>query len=377
MPPRPAAPDRSSCSRRSASPTGAAAPATAVRASASWSSDHSGYRCFTAAEVAARAAVVTTGDGTIAGLVPDGIARVTLEADGKRTTVDVIENLYEARRMTVRAGTPLTVTPADPGCDRNIAPALLDRLPILGRPAEPGHPLPRAARELLREWGWQLDAALVDQARFWGGGDEAEFWVVPIVPAAAADCAPATGACLMVVTSDHRGDAHCLWGKRGGAWKLAPLFPDRAVLLGLADEGATGAEVTIDGQRAEVDARDGFVAGVLPFPYRDGAGLDVEYLPRPRVAAVDATGGDRAAAEALLDQVRADGYPAAGEIVPGIKAQPASELYWHPRRASRYEAELLAERLGIDTLTQVGDPARTPRPVQEADGDLIVVVGAR
>jgi hypothetical protein len=336
------------------------------------------FRCFTAAQVAGGAAVARTADGSVVGIVPDGIERVTLSAGGKRATADVIANVYEAQ-LGIPAGIRLHVAPARPGCEHPLAPELLDRVGALSRPDEVGHPLPRAARELLREWGWQLDAVVLDQARFWGGGEDAEFWVVPVVPRSAEPCAPATGACIIAVTSDHRGDGHCLWGEqmRPGTWKLGPLWPDRAVLLGLVADGTTGVQVTIDRHTARVDARDDVVAGVVPFPYRDGAQIDVEPLPRPTVAVLDSTGGDPAAAEAALDAVRDAGYRTADAVAPGVKPYIHSELYWHPGRASSYEAELLARRLGIDRITRIAEPELMSRPVAEADADLVVVVAGR
>ena len=265
MPPRPAAPDRSSCSRRSASPTGAAAPRPR------------------------------------SGRLPRGRGPLRLPLLHRRRGRRARRG-RDHRRRHDRRPRPGRDRSRDAGGGRRADDRRRDREPVRGAPYDPTRrdaadrdargprlrqehragaarppPDPAASRRRSRPPARRARRASCCAS---GAGSSTprssttpasgaaatrrEFWVVPVVPKNAADCMPATGACIMAVTSDHRGDAQCLWGGqlRPGTWKLAPMWEDRALLLGVAHDGATGARVTIDGQRAEVDARDGVVAGV-------------------------------------------------------------------------------------------------------------------
>ena len=243
------------------------------------------FRCFTKDQVDANGALALAPGGLIVGIVPDGIDGVTLTAAGKSLTAEVVENVYEAR-LPMPAGTDVGVVPrpADAGCRRTIDPELLERVAVLRRPADEGPLLPRAARDAVEEWRWHLDTLAEAGARFWGGGDGLEFWAVPVVPRAAGRCAPASGVCIVAVTEDERADAQCVWGEddlRKGVWRLTPLLPGNASIYGTVADGVTGARVTIDGETAEVGARDNVIGGVLPFPYRDNAKTHVELIRRP------------------------------------------------------------------------------------------------
>ena len=243
------------------------------------------FRCFTKDQVDASGSLALAPGGVIVGIVPDGIAGVTLTAGGESVTAEVVENVYEAR-LPVPTGTDVRVVPrpADAGCRRTIGPELLDRVAVLRRPADEGQP-PRAALDAVEEWRRQLDTLAEAGARFWGDGDGLEFWAVPVVPRAAGRCAPASGVCIVAVTEDERADAQCVWGEdelRKGAWRLTPLLPGNASIYGIVADGVTGARVTIDGETAEVGARDNVIGGVLPFPYRDNAKTHVELIRRPR-----------------------------------------------------------------------------------------------
>jgi hypothetical protein len=237
--------------------------------------DEREFRCFAAAEVTAGRALARTALGTVVGIVPDGIDRVTVLAGGPPVGADVVENVYEAQ-LDDLAGTQVELSfhrPSGDGCRRSVAPALLARVAVLRGAAQPGLLLPAAALDAVRQWDWQLDAIVDRRARFWGGGDEVGFWAVPVVPRGRAACAPATRVCILAVPAAGHPDAQCVLGPFPGRadWRLAPLLPGHAVIYGVVADGVRAARVTIGRRTAAVDAGDNVVGGVLPFPYRDGA----------------------------------------------------------------------------------------------------------
>ena len=118
------------------------------------------------------------------------------------------------------------------------------------------------------------------------------------------------------------------------------------------------------------------LGGVLPFPYRDGARTRVELIRGagtrlPTVGVVDAGGPARAVAASLREQ----GYETLGAITPGVKDQPRTHVYWRPQRTTAAAAAALAEAVGAVELTRIGAPDRIPRPVQDTDAEVVVVVG--
>jgi hypothetical protein len=62
------------------------------------------FRCFSVWEVGSGRALARSPRGLIVGLVPDGIAAVTLSARGRTVGADVVDNVYEAQ-LDVPAGT--------------------------------------------------------------------------------------------------------------------------------------------------------------------------------------------------------------------------------------------------------------------------------
>jgi hypothetical protein len=235
-------------------------------------------RCFTATELAAGRAVAQLGPALLIGAVPDGVTAVTLDAAGGRVSAPVVENAYEAVLPGVRPGAPVTVTlDRDRNCRPGVAPALRDRITALNE-AQPGNPLPRAALETLNWWTWQLDAVVADGARYWGGEEGVDFWVVPVVPKRGGECAPATHVCVVAVPDDGAADAQCVleWPEDGAEWRIGPLLPGHAVIYGIVPDGVDAADVTIGDQTARIEARRNVIGGVLPFPYRDGARIDVD-----------------------------------------------------------------------------------------------------
>jgi hypothetical protein len=350
------------------------------------------FRCFPIADVRAGRALTRTPAGENVGIVPDGIRQVTLTADGRMDRARVVDNVYEAQ-LDVPAGTKVTVRfdLADaPDCTREAAPELLSRVAALSDVPEPGLPLPRAAREILDEWHSQLDAVVDDAARFWGGGDGVEFWVVPVVPYGEPECAPATAVCVVAVVTDaDRADAQCVLEHQGGdeAWRIGPLFEDRAAIYGVVPPGVTGARVTIGDATARVDARENVIGGVLPFPYHDGARTHVELLhgtsaPGAQahsadrlVGVVDASASD-GAAEDLLRRIGDAGYPTLDTITPGVKTQPRTAVHWRPGRATLADAERVAELVGADSVERITKAPGPPRPIAQTDAAIVVVVGS-
>jgi hypothetical protein len=66
--------------------------------------DEREFRCFTAVDVEWGRAVARTTAGTLVGIVPDGVERVTVRGDGRPVgAAEVTENVYEAR-VEVPAG---------------------------------------------------------------------------------------------------------------------------------------------------------------------------------------------------------------------------------------------------------------------------------
>jgi hypothetical protein len=342
--------------------------------------DQARFRCFAAVDVIGGRAAAIDRDGWVIGIVPDGIDRVTLIGNGPPVTVDVADNAYEAR-LDELAGTQIQVAfgrDGDDGCRRKVAPDLPFRITALHEPAQPGYPLPRAALEVLNEWMGQLDAIVDDGARYWGGGDGVDFWVVPVVPRGSAACAPATRVCVIAVPERASADAHCVLGRKpeGADWRLGPLIEDRAVIYGVVPDGVDGAQVTIGDRTARVEAGLNVIGGVLPFPYRDGERPRVELMtrgqgsPDPRVAVVDA-GGD---AGAILDRLVRAGLETTGEVTAGVKPQERTVVYWWPERATREATARVAALVGADERQEVLRE-RAARPVLEAGAPIVVVVG--
>jgi hypothetical protein len=242
------------------------------------------YRCFSMVDVRAGRALTRIPSGILTGIVPDGIERVTLSAGGRTVDANVVDNVYQSE-LDVPAGTPVTVAPAwsgAGGCGRAVAPELLARVATLRQRPSDDDRLPRRALDVLSGWHWRLDAVLEERARYWGADGGVEFWVVPVVPrGGGAECAPARSTCVVAVASGGLADAMCNLADppRATAWRIGPLFEDRAAIYGIVPHGVSRVRVTIAGETAEVGARDDVVGGVLPFPYRDGDDTRVEYLP--------------------------------------------------------------------------------------------------
>lgn len=164
--------------------------------------------------------------------------------------------------------------------------------------------------------------------------------------------------------------------RRRDAWRVTLLLRGHAAIYGIVPDGVTGVRVTIDGETAEVAARDNVVGGVLPFPYRDKS--RVAYVrgsaaTKPRVGVVDA-GGD---AGAVVRRLQAAGYHTVDGPAAGGHAPPTpSIVYWWPGTATLEEALAVARTLPETRLVEaIRDTAETPRPVLDTDAPVVVVAG--
>jgi hypothetical protein len=239
------------------------------------------FRCFTLAAVLDGHAFARTERGSIAGIVPDGVGRVTLSAGGRRASARVADNVYEAE-LGVPSGTPVGVVlarPAESGCPREVAPALLARNATLRRAAG-DRLLPQAVLERLRD-DERIGEVVERGARFWGADGGVEFWAVPIARAGGGECAPADAVCVAAITVGGSADAQCglSVARDRPNWRFAPLLLENAAIYGTVPDGVTGARVSLGTLAAEVRARDNVLAGVLPFPYAGSA--EVELMRRP------------------------------------------------------------------------------------------------
>jgi hypothetical protein len=244
----------------------------------------SSYRCFRLADVRAGRALARTPQGLIVGVVADEVGRVTLAADGRTASANVVDNVYEAR-LGVPSGTPIRVVLAQTWadvCEREVAPELLERVAALrGEPDERAQ-LPQAARQTLGVGSrYRFDGILTRSARFWGSAGGVEFWVVPVVARGSEWCAPANRVCVVAVPPDAPADAECMLHRRRNPrfWRFAPLLPGNAAIYGVVGDGVTGARVTVGTLTAQVDARENVIGGVLPFPYEDGVRVDLIRRP--------------------------------------------------------------------------------------------------
>src|SRR5215218_8463984 len=184
------------------------------------------------------------------------------------------------------------------------------------------------------------------------------------------DARPRTASASAISPGTPTGAQCVLQPRRGGAhWRVSPQLPDHAVIHGTVPDGVIGARVTVGKLTAEVAARNNVIGGVLPLPYEDG--VQVELIRRPRpvppvVGVVDATGISGVAAN-VLAKIRRSGHPV-------LDAQPRTDVYWRPQRATRHEAEVVAELLRAE-LRRIANRGRLPRPVLETDAGIVVVVG--
>jgi hypothetical protein len=333
------------------------------------------FRCFTAVEVEWGRAVARTGAGTLVGIVPDGVARVTIADDGAPVAADVVDNVYRAE-LPVPAGEGIEVAfhgAGDGGCRRRVAPELLAEVALLLDRPRDNERLPRSAREALTHW--PIAAIHGGGARYWGGGDGVDFWAVPVVPWGRPACAPASRVCIVAITG-LGAVAECDLGRRGRNWWLGQRFPERAMMFGTVPDGVTRVRLTHRGETAEIAAHDNVFGGSLPWPYEVGDHPRVELLrgddEAGRLAGIVDAGGP---VRDIIGRLRARGYLTLELVTPAGNVRGRSMVYWWPGRAAREDAYELAEDAGIDDVEPIRDTARIPLPVLETHAPFVVVVG--
>jgi DNA-directed RNA polymerase specialized sigma24 family protein len=334
------------------------------------------FRCFTAVDVEWGRAVARTDAGTLVGIVPDGVARVTIADDGPPLAAEVAGNVYRAR-AALPAGEGIEVAflrAGDRGCRRGVAPELLTEVALLLDRPRNEERLPRAAQEALVHW--PIEAIVEDGARYWGGGDGIDFWAVPVVPWGRPDCAPASRVCVVAITGSSSAAAECDLGRRGRNWWLGQRFPERAMMFGTVPDGVTGVRLTHRGETAVIAAHDNVFGGSLPWPYEVGDQPRVELLrgddEAGRLAGLVDAGGP---VREMLGRLRARGYLTLDLITPAGNVRGRSIVYWWPGRAVREDAYELAEAAGVEQVEPIRDTARIPLPVLETHAPFVVFVG--
>jgi hypothetical protein len=92
-------------------------------------------------------------------------------------------------------------------------------------------------------------------------------------------------------------------------------------------------------------------------PQLPGFGGISEYQPQilPRVAVVDATGGDHDLVAGLLDDLRDWGYPTSARVVRGDPALAPPEIRWRAGLTDRASADRLARHVGTTAVRRVAD----------------------
>jgi hypothetical protein len=251
-------------------------------------------------------------------------------------------------------------SPAAAACAQRISPELSRRVPALD--AARIIPLPAVAHAVLEQRSWPVDRVQDGQARLVGIDGDVRFWAVPVVAHGGA-CAPADGACVIAATPDGRGDAHCAWGDPLPSQRVSEQ-PGMETVIGFADPEALVVRVRIRGRWTLVPTAGGVVATLLPlFP---GEASAPETLPR--VAVVDATGGDAEAVDRLVARLRGWGYRPEPRVVRGDPRPPPPEVRWRERLTDRATARRLARRLGTGAVRRVAAGSLDDAP-------LIVVAG--
>ena len=249
-------------------------------------------------------------------------------------------------------------------CPQRLSARLDRRVPALD--AARVIPLPAEARAVLGERSWPVDHVQDGQAQLLSAEGELRFWAVPVV-SHGGRCAPADGACVIAADAGGDADAHCAWGDPLPT-TASPGWPGQQVVLGIADPDVSAIRVRLGGEWTGVPALGGVVATRVP--QLPGFGGITEYQPQilPRVALVDATGGDHDTVAGLLADLRDWGYPTSPRVVRGDPALAPPEIRWRAGLTDRASAERLARHVGTTAVRRVADDHNGGAP-------LILVAG--
>ena len=256
-------------------------------------------------------------------------------------------------------------------CPQRISAELARQVPVLD--AARIIPLPAAGRAVLAQRSWPVDHVQEGQARLINIEGDVRFWAVPVVSHGDA-CTPADGACVVAADPDGRGDAHCAWGDPLPGQRVGEA-PGLETVIGFAGPETLAVRVRIDGRWTGVPTNGGVVATLLPLvPGEAGSPDALPSAPEdgagalPRVAVVDATGGDDASVAQVLRRLRRWGYPTIPRVIVGDPSLAPPEVRWRAGLTDRTTAARLARRLGTTAVRRVEDASVGGAP-------LIVVVG--
>ena len=317
--------------------------------------------CFTPPQIRDGAAIALLNDGSVYGVVGDGVEAVELTAGGRTVRAAVTENAYEATLPGARRGTPVTVRQIGAGgCRPAVDPELLRTVPVLRRPPDAGASVPEPVLDA-------VPRGLESAARIAGGGDEVTYWVLPFESAdpGAAACGIADRACVVPIRDGERAGAPlCADAReiaRRGAFLAGPLG-DRVVVYGLTRDGVERLGVDIDNEPAGgVDVIDGVAAGLLPERVRWRDGADVRFVLEPVerdpgvLALLNGTTEKGLAGEAqgeLVERVP-ELLPAGGTTVANTTSQQVERsevLHLAGREAAAYP---IGAALGITRVREV------------------------
>jgi hypothetical protein len=236
-------------------------------------------------------------------------------------------------------------------CPQRLSARLDRRVPALD--AARVTPLPAAARAVLGQRSWPVDHVQDGQAQLLSAEGDLRFWAVPVV-SRGGRCAPADGACVIAAGAGGDADAHCAWGDPLPTYRVGRVAGQQ-VVLGIADPDVSAIRVRLRGEWTGVPALGGVVATRVP--QLPGFGGITEYQPQilPRVAVVDATGGDRDTVAGLLKDLDEWGYPTAARVVRGDPALAPPEIRWRAGLTDRASAERLARHVGTTAVRRVAD----------------------
>ena len=245
--------------------------------------------------------------------------------------------------------------PAAPAAHAGDCPQLLSarldrRVPALG--AARVVPLPARARAVLDQRSWPVDHVQDGQAQLLSAEGELRFWACPSCRRAAAAHPRTARACsrpprAVTRTRTGLGRSPADASRHPGGSSAGRPRHRRPGLQ--RDPRAPRRRVT------GVPALGGVVATRVP--QLPGFGGITEYQPQilPRVAVVDATGGDHDAVAGLLDDLREWGYPTALRVARGDPSLAPPEIRWRAGLTDRASAERLARHFGTSAVRRVAD----------------------
>jgi len=244
------------------------------------------------------------------------------------------------------------VASAGGGCPQRLSPRIAQRVPALSGARVV--PLAPAARAALDERSWPVDHVQDGQAQLLSADGDMRFWVVPVV-AHGGRCTPADGACVIAAHATGPADAHCAWGSEPLPGYRISTLAGEEIVLGIADPLVSAIRVRLHGEWAGIPALGGVVASRVPLWPGLGSVAEPEAPSLPRVAVVDATGGDRESIAAIRADLRAWGYPIVARVIRGDPPLAPPEVRWRAGLTDRAAAERLARRIGTTAVRRIAD----------------------